>query len=214
MHRIRLGQAVGGHETLQADRGGGSRARAGTATTGRRVRVLRRPEAVGGATAVFEARLDLQFRRGPSGAVTLVAGLFRDQPSGSLACGGLRRVRRMLPDALHQQYRHLRSHIGSDHGEQSDQAADGLRHQQADGGMDAADLARGGSGTASRAVPSRGYLWPGDPENILRMIRAVKRGYFVFPGSRDQRKSYGYIEGLLDSFEFAKGRSEPVLLYN
>jgi nucleoside-diphosphate-sugar epimerase len=55
---------------------------------------------------------------------------------------------------------------------------------------------------------------PGDPGNILRMIRAVKRGYFVFPGSRDLRKSYGYIEGLLDSFEFAMGRSEPVLLYN
>ena len=55
---------------------------------------------------------------------------------------------------------------------------------------------------------------PGDPGNILRMIRAVKRGYFVFPGSRDLRKSYGYIEGLLDSFEFAMERSESLLLYN
>ncbi len=44
---------------------------------------------------------------------------------------------------------------------------------------------------------------PGDPGNILRMIRAVKRGYFLFPGRRSLRKSYGYIEGLLDSFEFA-----------
>jgi nucleoside-diphosphate-sugar epimerase len=55
---------------------------------------------------------------------------------------------------------------------------------------------------------------PGDPGNILRMIRAVKRGYFVFPGRRDLWKSYGYIEGLLDSFEFAMGRPEAVLLYN
>lgn len=40
---------------------------------------------------------------------------------------------------------------------------------------------------------------PGDPGNILRMIRAIKRGYFAYPGSPDIHKSYGYIEGLLDS---------------
>jgi GlcNAc-P-P-Und epimerase len=55
---------------------------------------------------------------------------------------------------------------------------------------------------------------PGDPGNILRMIRAVKRGYFVFPGSRDLMKSYGYIEGLLDSFEFVMDRPEAFLTYN
>ncbi len=54
----------------------------------------------------------------------------------------------------------------------------------------------------------------GDPGNILRMIRAVQRGYFFFPGSTRLRKSYGYIEGLLDSFEFAMARSEPFLRYN
>lgn len=32
---------------------------------------------------------------------------------------------------------------------------------------------------------------PGDTRNFLRMIRAVKRGCFVFPGRRDLRKSYG-----------------------
>jgi nucleoside-diphosphate-sugar epimerase len=55
---------------------------------------------------------------------------------------------------------------------------------------------------------------PGDPGNILRMIRAVQRGYFVFPGSTDLRKSYGYIEGLLNSFEFAMRRAEPLLRFN
>lgn len=55
---------------------------------------------------------------------------------------------------------------------------------------------------------------PGDPGNILRMIRAVRRGYFMFPGSRQLRKSYGYIEGLLDSFEFVMARTEPQLTYN
>jgi len=55
---------------------------------------------------------------------------------------------------------------------------------------------------------------PGDPGNILRMIRAVKKGYFIFPGSKHLRKSYGYIEGLLDSFEFVMARPENRLTYN
>jgi len=55
---------------------------------------------------------------------------------------------------------------------------------------------------------------PGDPGNILRMIRAVRRGYFVFPGSRHLRKSYAYIEGLLDSFEFVMARKENPVTYN
>jgi nucleoside-diphosphate-sugar epimerase len=55
---------------------------------------------------------------------------------------------------------------------------------------------------------------PGDPGNILRMIRAVRKGYFVFPGSKNLRKSYGYIEGLLDSFEFIMTRAESQLTYN
>lgn len=55
---------------------------------------------------------------------------------------------------------------------------------------------------------------PGDPGNILRMIRAIQKGYFVFPGSKQLRKSYGYIEGLLDSFEFMMARQEAQLTYN
>jgi nucleoside-diphosphate-sugar epimerase len=55
---------------------------------------------------------------------------------------------------------------------------------------------------------------PGDPGNILRMIRAVKKGWFVFPGGRELRKSYAYIEGLLDSFEFTMARTESQLTYN
>lgn len=55
---------------------------------------------------------------------------------------------------------------------------------------------------------------PGDPGNILRMVRAIRRGYFAFPGSSDIRKSYGYIEGVLDSIEFMMDRPEPLVRYN
>lgn len=55
---------------------------------------------------------------------------------------------------------------------------------------------------------------PGDPGNILRMIRAVKKGVFVFPGSKQLRKSYAYIEGLLDSFAFTMARTDNHLTYN
>ena len=55
---------------------------------------------------------------------------------------------------------------------------------------------------------------PGDPGNILRMIRAVQKGLFFFPGKTHIYKSYAYIEGLLDSFEFTLKRPEPLIHYN
>ena len=55
---------------------------------------------------------------------------------------------------------------------------------------------------------------PGDPGNILRMIRAVKKGRFFFPGDAGIRKSYGYIFGLLESIDFMMARAEPHLIYN
>ena len=55
---------------------------------------------------------------------------------------------------------------------------------------------------------------PGEPGNILRMIRAIKKGIFVMPGNGAVRKSYAYIYGLLDSIEFMMARSEPYIRYN
>jgi hypothetical protein len=46
------------------------------------------------------------------------------------------------------------------------------------------------------------------------MIRAIRRGVFVFPGDRRVRKSYGYVVGLIESFDFALARSEPLIVYN
>lgn len=55
---------------------------------------------------------------------------------------------------------------------------------------------------------------PNDPGNISRTIRAVRQGYFFYPGDREIRKSYAYIEGLLESMHFTINRSEPFILYN
>lgn len=55
---------------------------------------------------------------------------------------------------------------------------------------------------------------PGDPGNILRMIRAIQKGIFVIPGDGSVRKSYAYIYGLLESMEFMMARPERYLCYN
>jgi len=55
---------------------------------------------------------------------------------------------------------------------------------------------------------------PGDVENVPRMIRAVKKGYFVFPGSPDIIKGYGYVYGLIESMDFVMAKPERFLVYN
>ena len=55
---------------------------------------------------------------------------------------------------------------------------------------------------------------PGEPGNMLRMIQALQRGRFIFPGDGSVRKSYAYIFGLLESMEFMLARPEPCLRYN
>lgn len=55
---------------------------------------------------------------------------------------------------------------------------------------------------------------PHDPGNIGRMVKAVTRGYFAFPGSTQIRKSYGYVFGLLESMEFVMKRGDPLIVYN
>jgi nucleoside-diphosphate-sugar epimerase/glycosyltransferase involved in cell wall biosynthesis len=55
---------------------------------------------------------------------------------------------------------------------------------------------------------------PGDPGNVLRMIRAIKRGFFVLPGNRRVHKSYAYVVGLIDSFDFTISRRESLIRYN
>lgn len=55
---------------------------------------------------------------------------------------------------------------------------------------------------------------PGDPGNMLRMIRAIRRGYFAYPGSSGIYKSYAYVYGLLESIDFVMRREEKHIVYN
>lgn len=55
---------------------------------------------------------------------------------------------------------------------------------------------------------------PGDPGNILRLIRALQKRVFLMPGDGSVRKSYAYIYGLLDCFEFLMNRPEEYINCN
>jgi nucleoside-diphosphate-sugar epimerase len=55
---------------------------------------------------------------------------------------------------------------------------------------------------------------PGEPGNIARMIKAIRRGYFIYPGDKRVRKSYAYAEGLVESVDFMLTRPETHILYN
>jgi nucleoside-diphosphate-sugar epimerase len=55
---------------------------------------------------------------------------------------------------------------------------------------------------------------PGDSGNILRMIQAVKKGYFILPVTPRIKKSYGYIYGLIESIIFCMSQKDKVIIYN
>jgi GlcNAc-P-P-Und epimerase len=55
---------------------------------------------------------------------------------------------------------------------------------------------------------------PRDPGNIGRMVKAIQKGYFAFPGSTKLHKSYAYVEGLLDSFDFVIASGHSSVTYN
>ncbi len=55
---------------------------------------------------------------------------------------------------------------------------------------------------------------PGDPGNILRMIKAIKSGYFFFPGSKRIHKSYGYIFSFIDSIWYTMKQNKKLITYN
>lgn len=67
-----------------------------------------------------------------------------------------------------------------------------------------------------RAVVTRPAVifGPGERANYSRLIRALRRGRFVYPGRRDTVKSCGYVKDLVASTDHALGLDRPFFLYN
>ena len=55
---------------------------------------------------------------------------------------------------------------------------------------------------------------PGEGGNYSLLSRSLRRGYFFYPGRRDTIKSGGYVDELLDTFEFTIAKRENYILYN
>jgi len=72
-----------------------------------------------------------------------------------------------------------------------------------------------GSRDRRMLISRPGFIYgPDDPGNIMRMINAVRKGYFAFPGSPDIYKSYGYVHGFCDSVDFLMERDDQFVVYN
>ena len=50
--------------------------------------------------------------------------------------------------------------------------------------------------------------------NFTRLAKALKKGFFVFPGRSDTIKGCGYVEDLIGSFFFMQEQPEPFILFN
>lgn len=55
---------------------------------------------------------------------------------------------------------------------------------------------------------------PGDIGNILRTIKALKKGIFVLPNGGNVIKAYGYVFGLIDSIMFTMEKTDREIIYN
>jgi nucleoside-diphosphate-sugar epimerase len=71
-------------------------------------------------------------------------------------------------------------------------------------------------GQARRLIVVRpGVIFgPGERGNYTHLAKALRMGYFFYPGRRDTIKSGGHVDELLRSVEFALDRADPYTVYN
>ena len=55
---------------------------------------------------------------------------------------------------------------------------------------------------------------PGEGGNFTRLARALRWGYFAYPGRRDTIKACGHVDELLGALDFALSRDEARILFN
>ena len=71
-------------------------------------------------------------------------------------------------------------------------------------------------GSGRRLVIARpGVIFgPGERGNYTALAKALRSGYFFYPGRRDTVKSGGYVDELIDIFDFALNSSHQYALFN
>lgn len=55
---------------------------------------------------------------------------------------------------------------------------------------------------------------PGERGNYSHLAKALRRGYFAYPGRKDAIKSGGYVDELIRAMAFALARPDPYILFN
>ncbi len=55
---------------------------------------------------------------------------------------------------------------------------------------------------------------PGERGNYTSLSKALRGGYFFYPGRRDTVKSGGYVDELCSALDFALSRPDPYILFN
>lgn len=73
---------------------------------------------------------------------------------------------------------------------------------------------RQGDGRQLTVVRPGVVFGPGEGGNYTQLAKALKRGYFFYPGRRDAIKSGGYVDELLRTMRFALERDQGYTLYN
>jgi nucleoside-diphosphate-sugar epimerase len=73
---------------------------------------------------------------------------------------------------------------------------------------------RQGAGRRLVVVRPGVVFGPGERGNYTHLAKALRGGYFLYPGRRDAIKSGGYVDELLRTMNFALNRDEAHILYN
>ncbi len=77
-----------------------------------------------------------------------------------------------------------------------------------------AEWAARGEGRRLLIVRPAAVFGPGENGNFTRLARALRHGYFVYPGRKDTVKSCGYVKDLVNSLIFMDAQADKVTVYN
>jgi GlcNAc-P-P-Und epimerase len=71
-----------------------------------------------------------------------------------------------------------------------------------------------GDGRRLVVVRPAAVFGPGENGNFTRLAKALRKGFFFYPGRKDTLKACGYVDDLIGSLYFMWSAADPVLTYN